>query len=152
MYMIPVWERPQMHGRTYDGPVSCARDTKRIALYPPSHPLAQLGQPNPIHGILALTTTFPAQIQAPHKRVVVIDGDQVCKSRSRRAYEPLVKRPGTTWDREIPGCVVESCDEREPWCQFVCVVANEERARLEIGYDAGLVLCGILRRIEGMHV
>ena len=48
--------------------------------------------------------------------------------------------------------MLEGRDEREPWCQFVCVVANEERARLEIGYDAGLVLCGILRRIEGMHV
>ena len=33
--------------------------------------------------------------------------------------------------------------------QFVCVVADEECAGLEIGYDAGFVLCGILRRIEG---
>jgi hypothetical protein len=139
----------QTHGRTYDGPVSCARNTKRITLYFPSRPLTQLGQPNPIHRILTLMTTLPAQIQTRHKHIVVVDGAQVRKGSSgRRACEPLVERPGTAGDREISRCVLEGRDEREPRCQFVCVVSDEERAGLEVGYDAGSVIRRVLRRIE----
>ena len=34
--------------------------------------------------------------------------------------------------------------------QFIYVVADEERTGLEVGYDAGSVLCGVLRRIESL--
>ena len=50
------------HERAHDGLVSCARNTKGIALYVPSHPPIQLCQVNPIYGILTLLTIFSAQI------------------------------------------------------------------------------------------
>lgn len=100
-------------------------------------------------------TTLPAQIQAVHESVVSDDRDQVRKGGGRRACEPLVKGPSTTRDREIPGCVLDGGDERKPGCQFVCVVSDEERASLEVGYDAVSALRhgpGVLRQIERVHV
>ena len=150
--LVPALVRlAQIYGRTYDGPVSCAGDTKRIALYFPSRPLTQPGQPNPIHRILTLMAAFPAQIQTINKRIVIGDGAQVPKGRGRRTCEPLVKRPSTTWDREIPGCMLHGRDEWEPRCQFVRVVADEERAGLEVGsalrHDSD-----VLGRIKRVHV
>lgn len=142
-------------GRTYDGPVSCARDPKCIALYVPSHPPTQLGEPNPIHRILTLMTTLPFQIQPIQKRTVIDERGRVDKGRRRRAREPLVKRPGTARDRKIPGCVLEGRHEREPRRQFVRVVADEERAGLEVGYGAGFVVRrgpDVLRWVERVHV
>ena len=100
-------------------------------------------------------TTLAAQIQAINERIVLNDGSQVRNGNGRRTREPLVKRPGTAGDREISGCVVNGRYEREPWRQFVCVVTDEERAGLEIGYGAGSVLrhgLDVLRRIDRVNV
>ena len=100
-------------------------------------------------------TTLPAQIQMIHECIVSDDGGQARKGGGRRACEPLVKRPSTTRDREVPGCVIDGRDERKPGRQFVCVVSDEERAGLEVGYDAGSALRhgpGVLRQIERVHV
>lgn len=88
---------------------------------------AQRRQPDTIHRVRALIAPLPAQIERLYE---VLAGYR--ERRGRRTLEFLIKRPRAAGYGNIPHGIMQRGEHREPRCELVSVVSDDEDARPKV--------------------